>query len=83
MRHLASVGKTMGTLCMSRVIDIRRCKSDDHTRWGRRSESDAGAATDHDDSLSEESPFGLDGRGAGCDAHDYSVQQPRIANSPH
>jgi hypothetical protein len=34
MPHLASMGKTMGTLCMSRVIDIRRCKSDDHTRWG-------------------------------------------------
>ena len=38
---------------------------------------------DHDDNLSEESPFGLDGRGAGCDAHDSSVQQPRIANSLH
>ena len=34
MRHLAGMGKTMGTLRMSRVIDIRRCKSDDHTRWG-------------------------------------------------
>ena len=34
MRHLASMGKTMGTLCMSRVIDILRCKSDDHARWG-------------------------------------------------
>jgi hypothetical protein len=30
-RHLASMGKTMGTLCISRVIDIRKCKSDVHT----------------------------------------------------
>ena len=102
MRHLVSMGKIMGTLCMSRVIDIRRGKSlNDHKGGGEglqvrvrvrpgqrrplgrprggsgvsrgvvarrasnrspsvrspgRFESDAGAAPDHDDSLSEESP---------------------------
>ena len=39
---------------------------------------DAGAAADHDDRLSGKSRFGLDGRGGG-DAHDSSVQHPRIA----
>jgi hypothetical protein len=31
-RHQASMGKIMGTLCISGVIDIRKCKSDVHTR---------------------------------------------------
>ena len=83
MRHLASMGKTMGTLCMSRVIDIRRCKSDDHTRWGGGASPMPALPPITTTVLSEESPFGLDGRGAGCDAHDSSVQQPRIANSLH